>query len=340
MRTRAHHQSQHFLRRARLGLAISAAVLLFLFVPSFCARADGGRMVGLSYWTGHTVSSWQHVWGKPELGEYDSKNPIIIAKHAKWLSDAGVDFIFVDWSNDLPYSPGCGCRPDMQPIEDATYAVFDTFGKLQQHPKIAVMIGFPGQPTAPLDGRLQRKADQVYNDFIANEKRRAVYEFYEGKPLLIVYAGTPTPYQRGLPPWNDPRFTVRFMTGFITQQKNLLGFGRVSKYGYWSWEDRGPQTYTIENGYPEAMTVTASWRPDINAHVAGRSRMDGTTFTDEWARARAIGVKLALVVSWNEWEISEQINAESSKDLEPSAEFGEFYLDLLKQQIWQFKADY
>jgi hypothetical protein len=297
-------------------------------------------MVGLSYWAGNSnaYSTWKTVWGTPEVGKYDSNDPIVITKHAQWLSDAGVDFIFVDWSNDLPYYPGSKLYPYMGFIENSTYAIADTFATLQKHPQIAIMIGFPGQPTAVTDGRLQRKADQVYNDFLANPKRAAVYQYYEGKPLLLVYAGTPTPYQTGLPPWNDSRFTVRFITGFITQQANLIGVGRVSRYGYLSWEDRGAQTYTLENGVPEAMSVVAAWRADIGAHVEGRARLGGTTFVMEWARARAIGVNLVLVTSWNEWQTSEQIDAEQGKDLEPSLEFGEFYLNLLKQQIAQFKA--
>jgi hypothetical protein len=316
----------------------AAVTYVFLLVSCLSAWADGNHVVGVSYATWHTKSSWGAAWGTPLLGDYASNDPNIITRHAKWLADAGVDFIFIDWSNDLPYSPGCACRPDIQPIEDATYAIFDTYGKIAKHPKIVLMLGFPSDQSALRDGALQKKADQVYQDFIANRQRAAVYELYEGKPLLMVYTGTPSPYDASLPPWNDARFTIRWITGFLTQQGSLLGPDRVSKFGYWSWEDRGPQTYTIENGRPEAMTVTASWRADVNAHVPARSRMGGATFIDEWARARAIGVKLALVVSWNEWAVSEQISAESGKDLEPSVEFDEFYLKLLKTEITQFKA--
>jgi hypothetical protein len=322
-------------RRQMIKAAVTAAVLL-LFSHCCAFSAGGHRRVGLSY---NTIQpNWSEAWGTPALGRYSSDDKSVIEQHAAWLSDAGVDFIFIDWSNDLPYSPDCGCRPDIRQVEEATYTVFDTYKDLARHPKIAIMIGFPKQPSAPADGTLQRKADQVYQDFIANKERAPLYQRYEGKPLLIVYTGTPTPYQKGLPPWNDSRFTVRYLTGFVSDQPYLLGPDRVSKFGYWSWEDRGPQTYTIENEHPETMTVTASWRGDSRLSLPARSRMEGATFIDEWTRAREKAVKLVLVVSWNEWTKAEQIDAESGKDLEPSLEFGDFYLKLLKDQITEFKG--
>jgi len=322
---------------------VKAVVIAALFLAgSLSAAFADNRLVGLSYST--IQKKWNDAWGTPALGPYSPNDKKVIEQHAKWISDAGVDFIFLGWSNDLAYSPGCRCRPDIQRLEEATYTLVDSYQDLPKHPKVAIMIGFPfrDQASAPVDGRLQQKANQVYDDFIANKDRAPLYQFYEGKPLLIVYAGTPTPYKAGLPPWNDPRFTVRYMTGFVSDQPSLLGPDRVSKYGYWSWEDRGPQTYTIRSGQPEAMTVTASWRGTKGRapwrQVPGRSRMGGATFLDAWARAREKGVKLALVVSWNDWVKREQPSAEEGKDLEPSAEFGDFYLKLLKAQVTQFKA--
>jgi hypothetical protein len=310
--------------------------MVFLLVSTVYVHAKNQHTVGIAYSTWHNSTTWQRAWGTPALGQYESGDSQVIKQHAEWLAEAGVDFIFVDWSNDLPYAPSCNCRPDIQFIEDATYKVFDIYEQLERHPKIAIMIGFDAA-SALADGSLQRKADQVYRDFIANSHRAPHYEKYEGKPLLMVYVGTPAPFQNGLPPWNDPRFTIRWLTGFITEQPALLGPDRLSKFGYWSWEDRGPQSFSVEGEHPEAMTVTASWRSE-DAKVPARTRMGGSTFVNEWARAREKDVKMALIVSWNEWVIEEQINSEASKDLEPSVEFGDFYLKLLKSEIDKFKG--
>ncbi|MDS0792721.1 hypothetical protein NUV26_11190 [Burkholderia pseudomultivorans] len=293
------------------------------------------REVGIAYTTFH---NWKKSWGTPLLGQYSADDPTVIEKHAKWLHGAGVDFIFIDWSNDIDYVPGCDCRKDIEALENTTYVIADEYQRLKEHPKIAIMLGFPGEPEAILNGKLQKKADQVYDDFIKNPGRSSIYERYEGRPLLIVYVGTPSPFKRSLPNWDDPRFTVKWLTGFVSQQRNLLSNDQVSKFGYWSWEDRGPQTYTMAKGRPEAMTITASWRPDAKANIAGRTRMGGDTFREAWQRAIDKQVDLALVVSWNEWSISEQKSAEASKDIEPSVEFKDFYLRLLAKEIARFKG--
>jgi hypothetical protein len=111
----------------------------------------------------------------------------------------------------------------------------------------------------------------------------------------------------------------------------------ISKYGYWSWEDRQSQTYPVFDGHPEVMTVVPCWRGE-GAQIPSPGRRNGETFKEQWGRAREIGPKFALVVSWNEWAIGEQPDAETSKDIEPSRQFGHFYLDLLKEQIQKFKA--
>ena len=168
-------------------------------------------------------------------------------------------------------------------------------------------------------------------------------EQYLGNPLLVVYVNTPSPFQTGAPAWNDDRFTVRWMTGYVTEQSALRTADRVSRSGYWSWEDRGPQTFSVWDNLPEAMVVTAATRAQGkpgggSGYIAPAGREDGKTFLRSWARARAIGPHFATVVSWNEWHCGEQPTAEISKDVEPSAEFGTKYLDLLKQQIALFKA--
>jgi hypothetical protein len=298
------------------------------------------RLVGVAYTTWHPTDHWTHVWGTPLLGDYPSDDRPVIKQHAKWLTDAGVDFIYIDWSNDLSYTYNPATpRWDFDMIEGATFTIFDEFEKMQAEgaktPKISIMIGNPGEPDAVTNGDLQKKADQVWNQFVANPNYRPLVQDYLGKPLLIVYVNTPAPYQTGVPSWNDPRFTVRYMTGFITQQHALMGPPLVSKFGYWSWEDRGPETYPIYEGHPEAMTVVAAWRNDPEAPTPGR--LNGETFRAEWERARKVGPAVVLVNTWNEWSLGEQPSAEVSKDIEPSKQFGMQDLEILKHEVTLYK---
>ena len=308
------------------------------------------RLVGIAYSTWHQNDHWGdgiHTWGTPLLGDYASDDPKIIRQHAAWLADAGVDFVWEDWSNDIGYQyDPTKKRPDFDMIEGATFALFDEFAKMraagEKTPAISIFAGVTGAPEAATDGRLQKKADQIWNQFVANPVYRPLLQMYLGKPLLVVYVNTPSPFQTGVPAWDDPRFTVRWMTGYISEQSNLRTADRVSKLGYWSWEDRGPQTYPVSNGHPEAMVVLAATRPQgkpgERGYIPASPRDNGATFRREWARVDQIGPKFAMIVSWNEWSRGEQPSPEVSKDIEPSKEFGRFYLDLMKQEIAKFKS--
>lgn len=306
------------------------------------------RLVGIAYSTWHVNPNWgTGSWGTPTLGFYASDNRQVIRQHAAWLADAGVDFIWVDWSNNIRYTYSPNVKnPTFDMIEGATTVLFDEYAKRRaagkKTPNISIFAGVTSAPEAATDGRLQKKADQIYAAYVANPRFRPLVQMYLGKPLLVVYVNTPSPFQNGIPAWSDPRFTVRWMTGYVTQQSNLRGPGLVSKYGYWSWEDRGPQTFPLHDGKPEAMVVLAATRtqgsPGYKYYIPASPRNNGETFRREWARADAIGPKFAMVVSWNEWSRGEQPSAEVSKDIEPSKEFGLFYLTLMKQEIAKFKT--
>lgn len=319
------------------GKYIALIALLALMLP--CIANGSERQVGMAYSTWFPPNGWSNTWSEPELGCYDSADPHVIRQHAEWLSDAGVDFIWIDWSNNIKADPTDRKSPqrsDLLLIERATRILFEEYTRLKRHPKISIFLGCPDHPKAIEDGSLQRKVDQVYKEYVADPRFRPLIQDYLGKPLLVIYVGTPSPFQNGTPKWDDPRFTVRWMTGFLTQQHNLISADLISKYGYWSWEDRGKQTYSVFNDQPEAMVVTACWRDDPECPAPGRR--GGKTFREQWSRARQIGTKFAMVVSWNEWCIEEQPSPEISKDIEPSKAFGHLYLDILKEEIARFKS--
>ena len=326
------------------------------------------RLVGLAYTTWHQTPNWTNSWTEPAIGTYKSDDPEVLAAHGKMLGEAGVDFVFADWSNNITFQecfdervtfenvmngeePGITGRSDFAVIERAVVKMFEVWcGMEEKTPQIAIMLGCPDKITALIDGSMQTKADQVYNWFLANEDNPQFADKYMmlyGKPLLMVYLGTPTFVndRDPLTVWNDERFTVRYVTGFTTEQSLITNMETLeSKYGFWSWEDRRAQTFAVnrETNMPEAMTVVASYRkqsePGEEDYIPSSGRRDGLTFREQWARARLIGVKIALVVSWNEYSLGEQIDEETSKDLEPNAVYGDQYYELLKSEISRFKS--
>lgn len=308
------------------------------------------RLVGIAYTTWHTASSkWtpNKTWDVPMIGPYVSNDREVIRQHAEWLAYAGVDFIMIDWSNSTGYDPETS--PYLETfwmIDHAVKDIFDVFAEVENAPKICIMLG-PGHyndtGNAFRDGRQDAKVEQIWNSYINNEKYKDQYFHLDGKPFVPMYAATPSFNQSTSAMYKDKRLTIRWVTGYVGQQGALYKKQTLASKGHWSWEERGAQTYTVRDGVAEAMTVVAAWRkqgsnPGSSGYIAPGLRNDGATFKQQWQRAIEIGCEVALVVSWNEWNIGEQISLENSKDIEPSQTYGTFYLDLMKEQIKKFKG--
>jgi hypothetical protein len=157
------------------------------------------RQVGVAYSTWHDRLPWAKTWDVPELGPYLSNDVEVIAQHAAWLSDANVDFIYIDWSNNLDTGvPGKPDQPRQRFIESATRTLFDVYSRLPRHPKIALMIGFPGEIADLEDGRLKRKADQVWTEFAANPVDQNLYLPLPGPSSAVGLRRHTQPGRRGL----------------------------------------------------------------------------------------------------------------------------------------------
>lgn len=318
-------------------------------VGRFDSYDPSERMVGVAYTTWHRPQTrWggTATWDLPLYGAYTSNDPEVIYRHGVQLRDAGVDFVFVDWSNNTEYDPATmsATRPDFRMIEEATDMLFDIWATIEGAPKICIFVG-PGHngPKTIDSGDHQRKVDQVYNDYVNNPNRKDMYFYYLDKPLLLCYGATPTQYTATpAQMWNDTRFTVRWMTGYVGQQADLFNASDLSSRNYWSWEERGAQTYAVYNRTVEAVTVTAATRAQgkegDEGYIPAAGRENGATFKRQFQRACDLGAKFAIIVSWNEWTTGEQPSLEVSKDLEPSVTYGTFYYDLLREQIKKFKG--
>ncbi len=307
------------------------------------------RLVGIAYTTWHRpATKWggTSTWDLPLYGTYSSDDEEVIRRHGEQLRDAGVDFVFVDWSNNTEYDPATmrEHRADFRMIEEATDKLFDVWATIEGAPKICIFVG-PGHngPKTIESGDHQRKVDQVWNDYVANPARADMYFHYDGKPLLICYGATPNQYT-ATPEnlWDDDRYTVRWMTGYVGQQGNLFRPGNLESKQFWSWEERGAQTYTVHNGMVEAVTVTAASRQQgkegENDYIPAYGRQNGLTLKKQFQRACDLGARMVIIVSWNEWTTGEQPSAEVSKDMEPSVIHGTFYYDLMREQIRKFKG--
>ena len=239
-----------------------------------------------------------------------------------------MDFILVDWSNDIDYEPtapggGSGMgRRDLAAIEAATVPLFEVFSSVPGAPRIAILSGSPANASVrsysrrlnyshhslvrkPLalstvynniragqvyttlpGGRLREKANQIHTRFVQNGTLGATYFQLDGKPLLVDYVGTPAHFQGDAAPgpWADNRFTMRHLTGFVTQQPSLFrtdATGHQISTAYWSWEDRGAgnASFPVVGGHPEVMVVLAANRGNPGGWTSPSLRVGRSALT-------------------------------------------------------------
>ena len=303
------------------------------------------RLVGIAYstWLCTKIITWgKNTWDTPLYGNYYSDDRDMIVKHAELLRDAGVDFVFVDWTNNTTYDPETmrETRSDFRMIEEATDLLFEIWSTIEGAPKICIFAGPGHSGIENVDnGKHQKKVDQIYSSYV--EKYPDMYFHYQGKPLLMCYGATPNQYG-SRPKWDDDRFTVRWATGYVAQQSNLINKKTMATRGWWSWEERGLQPYSTLNGRVECVTCTAASRAQgtegESGYIPAYGRENGLTLKKQFQRANDLGAGIVILVSWNEWTKGEQPSPEISKDLEPSVIHGTFYYDLLCEQIKKFKG--
>ena len=303
------------------------------------------RRVGIAYTTWHSndFSKWgPGTWDIPLDGPYASDDREVIYKHGILLRDAGIDFVFVDWTNNTCYDPVKQRETNhaFRMIEEATDVLFEVWSQIENAPRICLFVGpGPSMPVNLENGNHQKKVDQVYRDYVA--KYPELYYQYDGKPLLMCYGATPNFYGAD-PTWTDDRFTVRWVTGYVSQQSDLYNRETLRSHHFWSWEERGAQSYTVKDGRVECISCTASSRAQGTeggrGYIPAYGREGGLTLKRQFKRARDLGAGMVLLISWNEWVKGEQLSVEVSKDLEPSRIHGTFYYDLLCEEIRKFKG--
>ncbi len=324
------------------------------------------RSVGITYSTWFPPLTGEK-WGTPVLGNYYSADETVLNQHAEWIAGAGVDFIVIDWTNGIDYVKGVQ-DGNHQYIEAATDELFRVFRERVDAglptPKIVIASGIDTADKAQafVDGRVDRKVNQIWDDYYGNPEYADLIYHYNNKPLIMMYLATSACVAKeGSQIYQDDRLTIRFFTGFLGEQNNLLKPGtRISKYGYWSWWERGNNAYAVKaDGSAECITISAAWvghNPDEETALNNPNaawlpengavgRRNGQTFREQWDMAIGLDPDIVIVQSWNEWisetlpyKAAEELNPEYSNDIEPSVELGTMYLDILREKSEEYKT--
>ncbi|MBQ5761465.1 MAG: hypothetical protein IIW02_01460 [Clostridia bacterium] len=277
-------------------------IFYFLFLNTSYAESilDFSRI----YQYGGTEAVWEaatrdqgfRFWGEPYFGYYSNKDPWVYAKHAQLLTDAGVDFVFLDVTNATGNMENGFFATGWQTLMKTWSDIRLKGGRTPQ------VVFHCGDTASGMNLHLNWLWEMVYRD----EKYKDLWFYWDGKPLVL---GNPD----GTPTELLENFTVRrswAFNGFTEQDDGKLR---------WPWIAETPQLPgRDEYGNVEQVVVASGFHSNSSKGRSfhnGKNEMtgrydfgygletsgEGLAFREQWEHALEIDPPLIMVTGWNEF---------------------------------------
>lgn len=299
-----------------------------------CGPVKDNRFVGIFYFLTHTDSTgvgpfdvskiiaanpkdpqWgkgAHFWGEPEIGYYLNYEKWAIQKHARELSDAGVDVLIFDVTNNKTFPEVYG-------------PICETFREMRAKGEVTPDICFLGSEVSIL---------QLWQDIYQKGRYADLWFHWKGKPLLLHGQFETNGRMRDvlLPQVIRDFFTLK--ESWAWTSLDWYDDGKDE----WPWVDHYPQAIGWHDSPDEAemVPVTVGQHPLSNIgrsfhqfHQPTTNEYDLTPYTDQglcfaeqWSRALEVDPEFVFITGWNEWSAGRQVMKE---DISTALEFWDFY---------------
>ena len=166
-------------------------------------------LAGQASWGG--APSFHH-YGESLYGYYSSKDPFVIRRHMQMLTDAGVDFIFLDNTNGSIY-------------QDVQVVILNTLLEMKAEGRKIPLVSW-----AMYNGDVNAEMELLYDGIASQQKYKELFFMWQGKPLLLGF------YSGGRSDVRD-YFTIKKSWAWTTQPWYTETGGKDR----WSWLDDYPQ---------------------------------------------------------------------------------------------------
>ncbi len=286
-----------------------------------------------------------HHWGESVFGYYRSDDPWVLKRHAQMLSDAGVDAVIFDTSNQVIY------EQDYTALMKAFLSVREAGNRA---PQVAFLTPFwmPGKTVRELYDKLYSKG--LYKD---------LWFMWEGKPLILA---------------NKEQVDADLHDFFTFRRPQPDYFQGPVQPDMWSWLEVYPQhVFRNSRGEKEQMSVGVAQNAVVDergnrlgtmseptafgrSYHKGRYDKDpnavlyGHNFAEQWERALREDPRAVFVTGWNEWIAGrfeefngkklpvmfvDQFDQEHSRDIEPmKGGHGDNYYYQLIDNVRRYKG--
>ena len=225
-----------------------------------------------------------HHWGEPYLGYYVANDEWVIRKHAQMLSDAGVDMIMFDVTNQAIYLP-------------VVKQICDVYTKMRKEGNKTPQISFIFNTNA------KETLENLFDSFYGKNLYKELWFRWKGKPLIFCPPEGITPDMAGF-------FTVRH--SWFCSAWDWFGDG----HDKCPWADIYPQKYGWHDrpDKPEMIAVSPATHPIVTNDMkqVGRSYHDGAQpdkehwrsgeglcFREQFERAMEVDPEFIYFSGWN-----------------------------------------
>ena len=229
-----------------------------------------------------------HFWGEPEQGYYRSEDPWVLRRDLQMLTNAKIDFLYLDVTNAFIYP-------------ETVKALFEMGKKMRSE----------GIPTPDITFTTNSKSGEtvtkIYNEFYKKGLYKDQWFFWDGKPVMMA-----NPMDRKLTKEAREFFTIKYSWAWSKTKENP---------NHWQWVDTTPQDYgwSKSQDIPEQIPVSVAGHPvELGHGLYGTSRSNGkqpavnefyvtpTTgngehFQEQWDIALQVNPEMVMVTQWNEW---------------------------------------
>jgi hypothetical protein len=240
----------------------------------------------------------EFYWAEPLFGYYLSTDPWVIRKHLALFADAGVDFLFMDYTNS---------------------SVYDT--ELKNFLNVAEDLKSKGMPvprlTFFLNHEPEKKVESMYVNWYKPHQHEDMWFRWAGKPLMMC----PMPadpsklkdptllseiqnYFTWRPTWanskadNTPgmwRFVADYDAKPATRPDGSVEQVIVNK------STGGPIWNSLKEGGVSAVKNVEHTAADYDSKWCLPDMAQGIFFQNAWNHAMQIAPPIVLVTGWNEW---------------------------------------
>ena len=243
-----------------------------------------------------------HFYAEPEDGYMRSEDPWVLRRDLQMLSNAHVDFLYLDATNAYTY---------LEKVKE----LCDVSLQMRSEGITTPQIVFTTYTNSGVT------MNSIFDNFYSMSLYNDLWFKWQGKPLI-------------LGDFNDISLRADVKNFFTI--KHCWAWMSQSIPNQWAWLDNYPQRFgwTASSTVPEQISVSVAQHPvnskgtsyhngsepTVNSQYMTDYTGQGLCFDEQWKRALQVDPPLVMVTQWNEW-VAQRFICSSTDAIKPGTTY-------------------